>query len=129
MTSLGTSGHSEAVFSIGSNIGDRKTSVEAGIEWLSGILEDFCASPVYATPDCHGGSREYLNAVAKGSTRLNPLQLEEMCKVFEWSCGRDSEAREKGKVPIDIDLVVYDGHVLRPKDFSCEFFRIGYSYM
>lgn len=122
-----TQGHSVvAVFSIGSNCGDRYSQVEKGIHWLSSILSDFHCSHIYASPDCHGGFREYINAVVKGSTSLSPEQLEKHCKQFEISNGRDSVARTAGDVPVDIDLVVYDNVILRPKDFACEFFKIGY---
>lgn len=83
-------------------------------------------SPIYATPDCHGGQREYMNAVVAGTTFLAPEELERICKDYEIGSGRDSAARAAGNVPVDVDLVVYDGCVLRDKDFRCEFFLKGY---
>lgn len=115
-----------AVFSIGSNCGDRLSNVQNGINWLTSILSDFGISHIYATPDCHGGHREYMNAVVKGLTTLSPEQIEKLCKEFEISNGRDCKARAAGDVPLDIDLVIYDGEILRPKDFAREFFKIGY---
>lgn len=115
-----------AVFSIGSNCGDRLSNVQIGINWLDSILSDFRSSHIYATPDCHGGYREYMNAVVKGITTLSPEQIEKQCKEFEISNGRDCKARAAGDVPLDIDLVIYDDIILRPKDFTREFFKIGY---
>lgn len=115
-----------AVFSIGSNSGDRTSNVQIGIKCLSSLLSDFECSHIYATPDCHGGYREYINAVAKGTTTLSPEQIDKHCKEFEISNGRDCKAREAGDVPLDIDLVIYDDTILRPKDFAREFFKIGY---
>ncbi|MDE7345283.1 MAG: 2-amino-4-hydroxy-6-hydroxymethyldihydropteridine diphosphokinase [Muribaculaceae bacterium] len=116
----------EAIFSVGSNCGDRESSVAAGLVWLSDILSEYRCSSIYATPDCHGGQKEYMNAVAIGSTILTPIDLNRLCKEYELRCGRDSDARIAGEVPIDIDLVVYSGKVLREKDFSREFFQKGY---
>ncbi|MDE6637868.1 MAG: 2-amino-4-hydroxy-6-hydroxymethyldihydropteridine diphosphokinase [Muribaculaceae bacterium] len=115
------------VFSIGSNCGDRLSNVQIGINWLSSILNDFESSHIYATPDCHGGYREYMNAVVKGITNLTPEHIEKQCKEFEIANGRDCKARAAGDVPLDIDLVIYEDVILRPKDFSREFFKIGYS--
>ncbi|MDE6649890.1 MAG: 2-amino-4-hydroxy-6-hydroxymethyldihydropteridine diphosphokinase [Muribaculaceae bacterium] len=117
----------EAVFSVGSNCGDRVDHVEKGLKWLSSVLFDCRCSHIYATPDCHGSCCEYMNAVVKGSTSLTPRELENMCKEYEISMGRDDSARKAGNVPVDIDLVVYDNRILRKKDFSSEFFIIGYS--
>ena len=117
---------SEVIFSIGSNCGCRYENVKKGIIWLSGLLTDFRCSTIYATPDCHGGSKEYLNAVARGLTSLPPDRLESICKKYEEANGRDDISRKMGNVPIDIDLVVYGNSILRTKDYKCEFFRIGY---
>ncbi|MDE7420649.1 MAG: 2-amino-4-hydroxy-6-hydroxymethyldihydropteridine diphosphokinase [Muribaculaceae bacterium] len=115
-----------AIFSIGSNCGNRHANVSEGLKWLSMHLMDFRSSSIYATPDCHGGVKEYFNAVAIGTTNESPENLEQLCKQYELSCGRNDEMRKSGNVPIDIDLVVYGDKVIRPNDFKREFFRIGY---
>ena len=121
-----TGASKEALFCIGSNCGHRKANVEAAIRWLSGLLSEFRHSTVYATPDCHGGQREYMNAVAAGNTTLDAPELEKISKDFEKANGRDQEARKKGDVPLDIDLVVFEGEILREKDYRCEFFLKGF---
>lgn len=118
---------SEAIFCIGSNCGKKEKNVAASLAWLSEILSEFRHSSIYATPDCHGGSKKYENAVAIGTTRLLPHELERLCKERELACGRDSEARASGDVPIDIDLVLYRGEILRDKDYRSEFFIKGYT--
>lgn len=118
--------NTEVILCIGSNCGDRKGNVAAGIEWLSGILTDFCHSSIYATPDCHGGMREYMNAVCAGTLDISPCELDIRCKDYELECGRDAEARTAGDVPIDVDIVVYNGRIIRDKDFRCEFFQKGF---
>ena len=116
----------EVFFSIGSNYGDKKGNVIKGLEWLSKLLSDFKCSSVYETPDCHGGNKIYFNAVAYGRSALEPQDLEGLCKRFEVDCGRDATMRNMGNVPLDIDLVIYNGKILRPNDFKREFFKIGY---
>ena len=116
-----------AVLSIGSNCGDRYDNVRNGLEWLSHILFNSKASSIYATPDCHGGQREYLNAVIKGQTSLSQKDLENECKEFEMRHGRTPESRASGDVSIDIDVVIFDGKIIRPKDVGRKFFTIGYS--
>lgn len=115
----------EATFCIGSNCGDREENVRKGLRWLGKILTGLRHSTIYATPDCHGGQREYLNAVAIGNTEIMPSELERLCKEFEFGCGRDAVARASGDVPLDVDLVVYANDVIRQKDYGCEFFLKG----
>ena len=52
--------------------------------------------------------------------------LEAMLKACEVMEGRTSDARAAGRVPLDIDVVIADGRVLRPDDFKRYFFRQGY---
>lgn len=116
----------EVLLSVGSNCGDRYSQVVAGIKLLSRILHDVKVSTIYSTGDCHGGPREYFNAVVKGSTSIDIDALECLCKEYELSMGRNLEARARGDVPIDIDIVVYDKEIIRQKDFRQNFFQIGY---
>lgn len=116
----------EAIFCVGSNCGDREWNVAKALSWLSETLSDFRHSTIYATPDCHGGQRSYMNAVGIGSTELTAMELNVLCKGYETSCGRDEDARALGDVPVDVDLVVYDGEVLRNKDYASVFFEQGF---
>lgn len=116
----------EALFCIGSNCGDRQRNVDSALSWLARMLGDFRHSSVYASPDCHGGHRVYMNSVAVGTTALDPKELDRLCKEFELSLGRDAAARAAGDVPVDVDIVVYDGVILRRKDYGCGFFRKGF---
>lgn len=120
---------SEAIFCIGSNCGSREKNVASSLDWLSQLLSSFRHSPIYATPDCHGGPRKYLNAVAIGYTQLSPGELNRLCKERELACGRDDAARKVGDVPVDIDLVVYGAEILREKDYGSEFFTKGFHAM
>lgn len=116
----------EIVVSIGSNCGDKRRNVAEGIEWLRTHLGMKRFSSIYATPDCHGGQRQYMNAVGIGETVFSLSQLEVMCKRHELECGRTPEARSAGDVPLDIDVVVYEGNIIRDTDFRQVFFKIGY---
>ena len=119
-------GNQEAVICIGSNCGNRNKRVEAALKWLSEILRDFRHSHIYATPDCKGGQREYMNAVCLGKTSLSYSMLETLFKEYELKNGRNRAARETGDVPVDVDVVVYGDVVLRERDYESDFFRIGY---
>ncbi len=117
---------SEYVFSVGADSGDRKAAVEAALGWLSSFLNDFACSDIYETPPVGHIGSNYMNAVAIGKCDLEPEDVEKLCKDYELRNGRDEEARREGHVPIDIDIVMEDGEVVRPKDYNCKFFKTGY---
>lgn len=113
------------VLSIGSNCGYE--GVEKGLVWLSETLDDFCASSLYETPAVHGGTRNYINAVISGRTADDMSRFNALLKEYEVSAGRDERCRSLGIVPVDIDIVVFNGEVVREWDFRQNFFKIGYS--
>jgi len=84
------------------------------------------ASDIYETPEIHGRGEPYMNAVLSGRTGMELETLERLTKEYETGAGRDAAARNAGRVPIDIDIVIWDGTVVRPKDYSQSFFRICY---
>jgi 2-amino-4-hydroxy-6-hydroxymethyldihydropteridine diphosphokinase len=114
------------VISLGANCGNRERAVSEAMLWLSGLLSEFKASDIYETlPVGHAGSN-YINGVVTGETELDVKTFDRLCKEYELNHGRDAESRLKNLVPVDIDIVIANGHIMRPKDYGCGFFRKGY---
>ena len=114
------------VLSLGSNCGDRESAVAEAAGWLSRMLDGFSCSDIYETRAIGHDGPDYMNAVVIGSTKLTLAELEASCKAYELSHGRDEQSRREKRVPVDIDIVMANSDVLRPRDFSCGFFRKGY---
>lgn len=118
----------EAVISLGANCGDRESNIKQAIRCIGSRLgEAFSGSEIYETPDAYGGERPYLNSVVKVFSIRSRAEIEDFCKNVEKEMGRDAEARARGDVPVDLDLVVFDGQVLKERDFNASFFQIGYA--
>lgn len=116
----------EYVFSIGADCGNRQEAVEKALDWLASKLDRFECSATYETPPFGHCGSNYINAVAIGKSSLDLEEFEKLCKRYETDNGRDAAARKEKRVPIDIDIVLANGCVLRPKDYKREFFKIGY---
>ncbi len=117
----------KVVLSLGSNYGDRERSVGKARDWLLSVLEETESSGIYETPPVgNSGSTNYINCVIAGIFPDDYHILEKLCKDYERNNGRDEESRRLKQVPIDIDIVMSDGEILRPKDFAASFFQIGY---
>lgn len=111
--------------SLGSNVGDRLKNVENGLEWLKSVLTRLKHSDIYETPEIHGLGTPYFNSVVLGECQYEYEDLNLRLKQYELECGRTPEARKRGDVVIDIDIVEWDGQIIRPIDWSREFYKIG----
>ena len=115
------------VLSLGSNCGNRQSQIEGALDWLKETLMQTEASSIYETPCAMKAGRPYLNAVVKGFFSGTGEELEDLLKEKEKEMGRTSKCRERGDVPIDIDIVVMNGGIVREWDFRQKFFQQGYS--
>lgn len=119
---------SQVVLSLGSNVPARHEMLMAGLVWLREHgLEGMRCSTLYTTPALHPGKPEYMNAVVAGSIALHRDALNAALKRYEATCGRNDDMRCRGLVPIDIDIVMWNGAVLRNQDFQQQFFQIGWT--
>jgi 2-amino-4-hydroxy-6-hydroxymethyldihydropteridine diphosphokinase len=114
------------VISLGSNVEDRMARVAAAMTWIQSILHSTDCSGIYETDDFHPTGRKYCNAVMAGDTALSQGEIDAAAGLYELNAGRDEPARLRGDVPIDIDLVMWNGTVLRPRDMEREYFLRGY---
>ena len=104
------------VLSIGSNSADREAQMTNCIAWLRGIATPTKLSSVYNSPASNGKDPDYLNAVAEITS-----------KDYERQCGRTPQSKALGSIPIDIDIVMWNGNVLRQKDFAQYYFAKGWN--
>lgn len=114
------------VISLGSNVEDRMARVAAAMTWIQSILRSTACSGIYETDDFHPTGRKYCNAVMAGDTALSQSEIDTAVRLYELNAGRDESARLRGDVPIDIDLVIWNGTVLRPRDMEREYFLRGF---
>lgn len=67
----------------------------------------------------------FRNQLARFSTALSADSLHRLFKELERRSGRLPEDKPAGIVKLDIDLLVYDGEVLKPEDMEREYVRLG----
>lgn len=112
------------IITIGSNTPDKNERVAKAIEWIKECMTVISATPVYSSPDAYHTSRpQYANAIvviqaADGAEEM----LDQLFKAYEFGEGR---LRGTQDVPIDIDVVVRDSDILRPRDYTAPYFLLG----
>lgn len=112
---------------IGSNYGLRENALSRALDYLKLWGQISAKSDFYETPDMLGSGKIYLNAVVELQTSLEENELAVLLKEYETANGRDTEKRSRGDVPIDIDIVIWEGKVRRHKDFNAAYFKKGFN--
>ncbi len=93
---------------LGGNLGDRRANLRAAVAELRTILDQLRVSALYETaPWGDTDQPSFLNAVARGHTTLEPLDLLEATQAIERQLGRRRSNRRWGPRPIDIDILLY----------------------
>lgn len=94
---------------LGSNVGDRAGNIARALDLLGRHGVDVEAvSSLYETEPVGEilDQPDFLNAAARISTALEPLELLVACKAVEAEMGRDFEGPRHGPRPIDVDLLL-----------------------
>ncbi len=112
------------VISIGSNSNDAFANVGKAIYYLCKILEDSRSSSVYTTPSIKKDGSIYTNAVVEGFSELDYGAVNSLLKKYESDNGRVHDPFSK--VEIDLDIVIVGNEVVREKDYSRNYFTIGF---
>lgn len=66
---------------------------------------------------------DYHNRAAIFTTTMDISSLKSLFKEIEKACGRIASSKSTGIVPLDIDLLQYDGEVLKPEDMESAYVR------
>lgn len=94
---------------LGSNLGDARAYLQAGIDALSALsVEEFACSPWYrSAPIGPQDQGDFINAVARLRTDLGPFRLLQMLQAIEDQQGRE-RLRHWGPRTLDLDMLLYD---------------------
>jgi 2-amino-4-hydroxy-6-hydroxymethyldihydropteridine diphosphokinase len=98
-----------AYLGLGSNVGDRHAHLRAAVTALRDHgVEVEAISSVYETEPVGEvlDQPEFLNAVVRIRTRLEPEQLLDLCKAIEVEQGRMLGGQRHGPRPLDLDLLL-----------------------
>ncbi len=105
---------------LGSNLGDRLARLQEAVVGLraGGVALDG-ASSIYETAPWGGIEQpDYLNAVVTGMTGLSSRDLLLLCKSIEAAAGRDFEAPRNSARPVDVDILLIEGELVRTPDLE-----------
>ena len=100
----------KALAALGSNLGDRKAHLEAGLKGLRALGSVTPSPLVMETPDESGLGPAYLNTVALLECEEDdPRHLLEALFRIELAEGRDRSAGRNAPRTLDLDLIAVEG--------------------
>lgn len=111
---------------IGSNTGDRQGNIHSAIIHLSKIIGRIETSGIYETVSEDGKGGPYMNTVLSGETGLTLDGLIKYAKRWEVLNGRTLRSKQLGEITIDIDIIIWNGDIVRRKEYDSRHFSIGY---
>lgn len=98
---------------IGSNLGDARANVERAIERLGRMRESKLAaqSSLFRSAPLDAGGDDYVNAVVKLDTKLEPSELLQELQAIEQDFGRERPFRNAPRT-LDLDLLLYGQQII-----------------
>ena len=112
-----------AIICLGSNVEPRGQRIDRARALLAAVADIADVSDILESDDISGLGRPYLNQVVRCYTHMTLPAFRQSLAGLEARCGRQAADKASGCVPIDIDLVVWDGQILSPADYEQPFFK------
>lgn len=122
-----------AIITLGSNV-NQEQNIRMAIDRIKSLdVRAFEVSPLIylAAIDFPYPCDYFANSVIRLSTDMDIDMFHSKCRDIEYELGRTNSQKIScpSTIPIDIDIVVWDEDVLRPKDFQRSYFRDGLSML
>ncbi len=114
-----------AIISLGSNSAGRDLIIERAINVLRGQFDLRAVSEIYEAQDEEYAATPYSNAVISLLTPLDHDSMRDCLKKTERDFGRTPQSKQSRIVPLDIDIIVFNDTVMRPRDYNKQYFRTG----
>jgi 2-amino-4-hydroxy-6-hydroxymethyldihydropteridine diphosphokinase len=100
---------------LGSNRGDRLKNLQDSLSHIKREIEVRRVSSFYLTEPVGMKGNWFLNCVIEGETELAPNELMKTLLAIEKAMGRVRKKKKEERI-IDLDLLLYQGRMLKEKD-------------
>ena len=111
---------------IGSNMAPRLRRLDDALTALASVVNIEDASAAVESDDHTGRGPAYLNMAVRCTTDMSLDELNTALRDLERRLGRRPDSKERGQMPVDIDIVEYDGRVVSHDDFERQYFATCY---
>lgn len=109
---------------LGSNVGPRRQKVLDSVDALKEFCEVRSVGPLVESDDITGRGAPYVNLAVRCTTALGIEEFGAKLHELEVAAGRLPSSKAEGVMPLDADIVVWDGAVVNRRDYNASFFRL-----
>lgn len=115
-----------ALISLGANTPGKHATLTDTIERIKELAQVTALTPVYETPaEGSIAAAPYANALLQISTNIDYHTLHDTFKEWEQVAGRTRESKLQGIIPLDIDIIMWDGNILKERDMQMAYMQEG----
>ena len=116
----------KALISLGANTIDKKQRLADTIVAIAQIAFIEAQTPIYETAaEGSVATLPYANALILIETGAEYEELRVTFKQWERNAGRTAESKAQGLIPLDIDIVTWNDHVIKERDMEFEYMKLG----
>lgn len=116
----------KALISLGANTIDKKQRLADTIVAIAQIAFIEAQTPIYETAaEGSVATLPYANALVLIETSAEYEELRATFKQWERNAGRTAESKAQGLIPLDIDIVTWNDHVIKERDMEFEYMKLG----
>jgi len=103
-----------AYIGLGANLGDAAATLRIVLAELTSSTDitDCAASPLYRSAPVNAQGPDYVNAVARIATPLEPLPLLDLLQALEQRHGRERPYHHAPRT-LDLDLLLFDDQIIK----------------
>lgn len=109
--------------SLGSNTNSDVNIAAAQFRLIDFFGLVYFSSAVYTEPIGMPNRKKFLNQVAQFKTHLLQEDVVKVLKSIEKGVGRDP--KDKVNIVVDLDLLRFNGEVLKPDDMERQYIKVG----
>ncbi|MDE5554605.1 MAG: 2-amino-4-hydroxy-6-hydroxymethyldihydropteridine diphosphokinase [Muribaculaceae bacterium] len=114
------------VLCLGSNVADREQIISRAIARLEILCDITLSSSIYEAPDDSGLGGPYLNVVMSVVPDLPYDEFRLRLKEMECEFGRNEQSKSIGYMPLDVDIIIWNGEIVDRYQYSREYFQKGF---
>lgn len=115
-----------ALISLGANTPDKHAVLVRTIERIKDLVLIQAQTPIYDTlAEGNTEAASYSNALLQIATDIDYATLRATFKSWEKEVGRNPQSKVQGIIPLDVDIISWNNHVLKERDMQFAYMQQG----
>lgn len=110
---------------LGSNVARKREILEEAVGELDRLCTIECRGIAVESDDVTGRGAPYINMAIVCRTHMGIEEFGAMLHSLEIRAGRTATSKSEGIMPLDADIVLWDGAVVNTRNYEADFFRLS----